>query len=238
MNRVYGYARISTAEQSLDRQIRNILSQYPEAQIRQEVFTGTKVQGRKKLEQILKEVQEGDTIVFDSVSRMSRNADEGFELYKELYSKGVELVFLKESYVNTSVFRQELERQIDLRIQTGDQAADRLMQTIIDALNEFMMDLAKRQIQIAFDQAEKEVQDLRQRTREGMETARRNGAQIGRAQGSKVETKKAIECKELILKHSKDFGGSLSDQDCMRLCGCSRNSYYKYKAECRDQAVA
>ena len=38
-------------------------------------------------------------------------------------------------------------------------------------------------------------------------------------------------CKAIIKKHSKDFGGSLEDPDVIKLCGCSRNSYYKYKKE-------
>ena len=33
-------------------------------------------------------------MVFDSVSRMSRNAEEGFALYEDLYHKGIRLVFL------------------------------------------------------------------------------------------------------------------------------------------------
>jgi hypothetical protein len=37
--------------------------------------------------------------------------------------------------------------------------------------------------------------------------------------------------KAIIPKHSKDFGGSLEDPDVIKLCGCSRNSYYKYKRE-------
>ena len=39
--------------------------------------------------------QGGGIIVFDSVSRMNRNAAEGIELYMTLYDKGTELVFLK-----------------------------------------------------------------------------------------------------------------------------------------------
>ena len=73
--------------------------------------------------------------------------------------------------------------------------------------------------------------DLRQRTKEGMETARLNGKQIGQVKGTKLTTKKSIEAKEIILKHSKDFNGTLSDVDVMKLCGISRNSYYKYKKE-------
>ena len=40
---IYGYCRISTKKQSIERQIRNILKEYPEATIFQEAFTGTKL---------------------------------------------------------------------------------------------------------------------------------------------------------------------------------------------------
>lgn len=96
----YGYARISTAKQNIERQIRNIQLSYPNAHIVKEIFTGTKIQSRKELDKLLKLVKEGDTIIFDSVSRMSRNAEEGFKLYQELYHKGIELVFLKELYMS------------------------------------------------------------------------------------------------------------------------------------------
>ena len=43
----YGVARISTNRQNIERQIRNILAQYPNAQIIKEVYTGTKLEGRK-----------------------------------------------------------------------------------------------------------------------------------------------------------------------------------------------
>lgn len=54
-----------------------------------EVYTGTKFQGRKGLEKILQKVQAGDTIIFDSVSRMSRDAEEGFQLYEESFNRKV-----------------------------------------------------------------------------------------------------------------------------------------------------
>ena len=117
MCKVYGYCRISTAKQSIDRQVRNILASFPNADIRKEVYTGTKYQGREQLQKILNKVQTGDTIVFDSVSRMSRNAEEGIKLYQELYNKGVNLVFLKEGYINTDTYKSALNNQIAM---TGD----------------------------------------------------------------------------------------------------------------------
>ena len=54
---------------------------------------------------------------------------------------------------------------------------------------------------------------------------------IGLPKGTSLITKKSVECKAIIQKHSKDFGGTLEDPDVLKLCGCSRNSYYKYKRE-------
>jgi len=89
--------------------------------------------------------------------------------------------------------------------------------------------VAEEQIKAAFDQAEKEVTDLHSRISQGMQEAKKNGVKIGLPQGTTLTTKKAFECMAIIRKHSKDFGGSLEDSDVIKLCGCSRNSYYKYK---------
>lgn len=225
---VYGYCRISTSRQNIDRQIRNVQSSYPDAVIIQEVYTGTKSEGRTQWENLLRTVKPGNTIIFDSVSRMSRNAAEGFETYQELYNKGIELVFLKEPHINTATYKRALSNNISM---TGTKT-----DIILKAINEYLMELAKEQIIIAFEQAEKEVQDLQQRTREGIETARLQGKQIGRQQGTKVTTKKSLEMKEQIMKYSKDFCGTLNDIECMRLLGIARNTYYKYKRELKEEA--
>lgn len=103
--KLYGYCRISTRKQNIERQVRNILAAYPDAVIVKEVYSGTKFQGRKELDKILRTVQKGDRIIFDSVSRMSRNADDGFALYEKLYEDGVALVFLKEPHINTDTYQ-------------------------------------------------------------------------------------------------------------------------------------
>lgn len=232
----YGYCRISTPQQSIDRQERNIKAKYPKAHISREAFTGAKVDGRKELDKILKAVKAGDVIVFDSVSRMSRNAAEGIALYEELYNKGIELVFLKEPHINTATYREALQKQIDVTVNTGDTATDTFINTIIEALKHFQMDLAKKQIELAFAQAEKEVQDLHQRTAEGIQTARLNGKQIGQKQGAKLNVKKKAPAMEQIKKYSKDFDGTLKDTEVMQLVGLARNTYYKYKSELKAEA--
>lgn len=61
--KVYGYCRISTSKQSMERQIRNIKLAYPDALILKETYTGTKKQERKEFEKMIKVVFTGDTLV-------------------------------------------------------------------------------------------------------------------------------------------------------------------------------
>lgn len=232
--KTYGYCRISRKEQNIDRQERNILNAYPEAHIIKEAFTGTKVEGRKKFEALIATADSSTRIVFDSVSRMSRNAEEGFQIYQELFARGVELVFLKEPHINTDTYKASMEKQLTAAIDCGDTATNELINTITEAINRYTMKLAERQIFLAFQQAEKEVEDLHTRTREGIETARLAGKQIGGVPGKKLNVKKATASKELIKKYSKDFDGNLTDAEAMKLIGIANNTYYKYKREMKE----
>ena len=218
---VYGYARISTKQQSLERQIRNIKAQDNTATIVSEAYSGTTLE-RPEWNKLYRKIRFGDTIIFDSVSRMSRDAEEGF-LYEELYNKGVELIFIKEPHINTATYKKALQSHINF---TGTN-----VDYIIEGVNKYLMELAKEQIRIAFDQAEKEVKDLHQRTREGIETARLNGKQIGRVEGSRIITKKSVEMKKRIRKMSRDFDGNMTDREILEILDLSRNTYYKYKKE-------
>lgn len=219
---IYGYCRISTSRQNIERQERNIKAKYPNAVIVREAYTGTVIQ-RKGLDRILENLKAGDTIVFDSVSRMSRNATEGFVLYEQLYKAGIDLVFLKEPLINTQTYKQALKAGVPL---TGTS-----VDLILSGVNEYLLELAKSQIRLAFQEAQKEVDDLHQRTREGIATARLHGKQIGCKPGSKLNVKKAIYAKEIIRRHSVSFGGSLRDPECAKLAGVSKNTFYKYKKE-------
>lgn len=220
---IYGVCRISTAKQNIERQERNIKAAYPTAIIIKETYTGTKFQGRVEFNKLLQRIKSGDTIIFDSVSRMSRNADDGISLYMQLYDNGINLIFLKEPHINTDTYKSALSNNIQL---TGDD-----VDCILTGVNEYLKRLAKKQIRLAFEQSEKEVEDLHQRTKEGIETARLNGKQIGQVKGRKLVTKKSITAKKEIEKFSKDFNGSLSDKDVIRILGIARNTFYKYKRE-------
>ena len=219
---IYGYCRISTPQQNIERQERNIKAAYPDAVLVSEAYTGTKIE-RPKWSRLLARVVKGDTIVFDSVSRMSRDAADGYAAYEDLYSRGVTLVFLKEPHINTDTYRAAMSVSLP--------KTDTKVDILLDAVEQYMLALAKEQIQLAFDQSEKEVKDLHQRTSEGIKTAKLNGKQIGQPKGAKLTTKKSIAAKQIIKQHAKEFGGSLSDPEVIKLAGISRNSYYKYKRE-------
>ncbi len=224
---IYGYCRISRPTQSIHRQTKNIKKVYEDAVIIEEAFTGTKIEGREKWNRLFKQVKSEDKIVFDSVSRMSRNSDEGIQQYMELFDRGVTLEFLKEPHINTETYKKQIEgSNIPM---TDNTVVDAILEGVTKALKE----LAKEQIRLAFDQAEKEVMDLRQRTKEGIASARvvNPNTRIGTEKGRKLISKKSIEAKKVIQKHSRDFQGTLGDKDVIKLAGISRNSYYKYKKE-------
>jgi len=225
----YGYCRISTKKQNIERQIRNILTAFPDAKIIQEVYTRTSL-NRKEWNKLYEKVKSGDTIIFDSVSRMSGNAVDGFAAYQELYNRGVNLVFIKERHIDTDTYKKALQNNIKM---TGNS-----VDLILEGVNKYLMTLAEEQIRLAFAQSEKEVQDLRQRTKEGIETARKNGKQVGQEQGKKLNVKKSATAKEIIKRYSRDFDGSLEDQAVIKLAEISRNTYYKYKKEWKMSASA
>lgn len=236
----YAYCRVSTERQSLKRQIDNIAAAFPEITERNyytEKYTGTTT-NRPAWTRLLARVQPGDTIVFDSVSRMSRDAAEGAKQYEELYNKGVDLIFLNEPYCSTEAYKEAMQKAANVQTgTTGDEIGDCAMEFV----RKVMMILAKKQITLAFEQAQKERDDLSKRTKDGIQAARKARIEAGEAEpfdfnrGKTLETKKAKAAKELIRRHSKDFFGTLNDTECMKLAGISRNSYYKYKSEIKAE---
>lgn len=243
---IYAYARVSTKTQRLDRQIKNLMDAFPQLSINNifcEKYTGTKLDGRKEFNRLYKIVKEGDIIVFDSVSRMSRNADEGCDIYFDLYDRGVNLIFLKEPHINTSVYKQSLNKQLNIKIESGNATTDKFVSGQIQLLNDLLSDLARQQIRIAFEQSEKEVKDLHKRVSEGMLATQRKNAllpdkqkvRIGNQKGDKLHIKKKEPIKADIKRLSKNFDGTNTDVELIKILGIARNTYYKYKKELSDE---
>jgi DNA invertase Pin-like site-specific DNA recombinase len=260
---IYGYCRVSTSKQSLKRQEDNIRALFPGAVIYSDVYTG-KTNDRPQFQKLLKKVLKGDTIIFDEVSRMSRNAEEGFKVYQELFEKGCQLIFLKEPYLNTDVFSGQIQRAT---VKTGKDYLDQGLKIIL-------MGVAEEQIKIAFEQSQAETDLRAQRAKEGIAEAKKRNeelkilypdtymerpeySQVGRKREDKLTIKKAEPIKALIRKYSRDFEGTLSDMELLGVLSAktvkipnkkrsgkveereisaklSRNTLYKYKKQMKE----
>ncbi len=236
--KLYAYTRVSTQRQSLKRQVNNILAANNGAYAEALFFSDTSAEAthdRPEWNQLYNVLKPGDTIVFDSVSRLSRDAESGAALYEDLYQKGINLIFLNEPYCNTDCYRQAAAASIP---PTGNEIAD----IYIEATNKVLMLLARNQIVLAFEQAEKERLDLCNRVKDGMKAAKDEAARqgidkrYGLAPGTKLTTHKSISAKEIIVKHSKNFNGTLDDAEVIKLCGISRNTFYRYKRQLKQEA--
>ena len=95
----FGYARVSTEQQNLARQL-DMLTQYGVDYIFNEKMTGTK-RDRPELNKLLDRMMEGDTVVIESLSRLGRSTKDLIELVELFRERGVHLVSLKEQ-IDTS----------------------------------------------------------------------------------------------------------------------------------------
>jgi len=116
----FGYARVSTDTQSLDRQL-DALSKYGVDEVLQEKMTGTK-RSRPELDRLIDKMREGDTVVIESLSRLGRSTKDLLAMVELFSERGITLVSLKEN--------------IDISTPTG-----KLLLTVLSALCQFERDL-------------------------------------------------------------------------------------------------
>ena len=120
------YARVSTEQQSLDRQL-DALERYGYDEIFTEKMTGTKAD-RPELDKVKLVARDGDVVVIESLSRLGRSSKDLLNLLDEFDNKGVQVVSLKEN--------------IDTRTPTG-----KLITTVLSAISQFERDLIVQRTQ-------------------------------------------------------------------------------------------
>ena len=97
---VFGYARISTAGQSLEAQI-DMLRQAGAEKIFSDVFTGTK-NDRPELDKLLKIIKEGDKLIVTKLDRIARSLVHGIQLIESLSDRGVIIDVLNIGIIDSS----------------------------------------------------------------------------------------------------------------------------------------
>ena len=117
---VIGYARVSTQDQNLDRQI-DALKAYGIDRLYTEKMSGTK-SSRPELNAMLDRLEAGDIVVIESLSRLGRSTKDLLTLMDIFEEKNVKLVSLKEN--------------IDTSTSTG-----KLLVTVLSALAQFERDV-------------------------------------------------------------------------------------------------
>lgn len=134
---IYGYARVSTLGQkkngnSLEEQ-EKVLIENGCQEIVKESFTGKTVH-RPELEKLLNKLQSGDTLIVTKLDRLARNVQEGIEVIKELFKRGIKVYVLNVGllentpmgnfFITTLLAVAELERSMIIeRMQAGKEIA-------------------------------------------------------------------------------------------------------------------
>ena len=99
---VVGYARVSTEQQNLDRQI-DMLVEFgvDKRNIYKEKITGTK-SNRVQLNKMIEELQEGDVVTICDLTRVSRSTKDLLKVVEKIKSKGASIKSLKDTWLDTT----------------------------------------------------------------------------------------------------------------------------------------
>ena len=126
-----GYARVSTEEQNLDRQI-DILEQIGCGRIYEEKVSGIKKE-RPELNKMLDQIRTGDVIIISDLTRLSRSVKDLFSLVEQIEGKGANIKSIKESWVDTTTAQGKLMFTIFAGISQFER--DLISQRTIEGLN-------------------------------------------------------------------------------------------------------
>ena len=96
-NQIVGYVRVSSQGQNTQRQLVGIEVDRTFT----DIMTGT-IKARPQLDECLKYVREGDTLVVDSIDRLARNLRDLQAIIDEMLQKGVCVRFVKENLLFNS----------------------------------------------------------------------------------------------------------------------------------------
>jgi len=212
---IYGYARVSSREQNLDRQIAALLDAgVEERNIFKEKKSGKNFQDREEYKKLLEVLNVGDTIILTELDRLGRNMIEIEKEYQRLVvGRGCHLKFIKEDFLSTT--------------SSGDNPLFKdVVQPILLKLMGYM---AQREREKTL-QRQRDAYNNMQRDEKGRLIAK-NGKVIGRQ--AKYNSLKEDE-KKLI----KDWiNGKISCLRVSKILTISRPTLYKIKKEYLEEEI-
>lgn len=161
---IYGYCRVSTKHQNLQRQIDALIKYGVNLRfIFTDKYTG-KTLNREGLNELISVLKSGDILVIKEIDRLGRNRKETKELIVSLIKLDVELICLDMPY---------------------------LKEFIIDKIKEnegFLEIMANALLDVILEVAEQERKKIVGRTSEGRKRAIEEGRKFGRNQKIEIET--------------------------------------------------
>jgi DNA invertase Pin-like site-specific DNA recombinase len=130
---VVGYRRVSSIDQSLDRQDLGDVEK-----VFEEKLSGASASDRPALQDLIGWVREGDLVVVHSIDRLARNLQDLLSIVSQLNGKGVSIQFIKDNLT----FPPE-----------GTDGASKLYLSILGAVAEFERSIIKQRQREGIDKA-------------------------------------------------------------------------------------
>jgi DNA invertase Pin-like site-specific DNA recombinase len=99
---IFGYARVSTQDQNLDRQLKQLKEAGVEAEnILSEKITGTK-KDRPELMRLYDKLRAGDVVIIADLTRISRSTKDLLEIVEKIKTKGASIKSIKDTWLDTT----------------------------------------------------------------------------------------------------------------------------------------
>lgn len=197
MGKVYGYARVSTKGQKLDRQIVELKSYNPNIILFTDKKSGRDFD-RKEYEILKRIVDPGDTIVVKEMERFGRNKKAIKEELEYFNKKGVRVVIL--DIPTTTMDLSSMEEGI----------AKEMIKMITNIL-----------IEVLATVAETDYKKIKTRQAEGIAVAKQKGQHLGRP---KAEYPPLW---EMYYTQWKNKESGITAKECMDQLGLKKTTFYK-----------
>ena len=177
----YGYARVSTRDQHIDRQVTALINAgIDEKNIFIDKFSGRDFE-RPQYKKLLKKLKEGDVLKIQSLDRFGRNYEENVEQWRIITTKiCADIIVLDMPLLDTTKYRDLLGTLIrDLILQVMSYAAQSLRETLLSNQAEGIVEAKKRGVKFGRPPKERpesfdEVQEVwKRREISASEAARR-----------------------------------------------------------------